>query len=182
MASSNREQLIEKARVAYVEAWEAENARIENWDRDSRGKHTRSRAGIEAALAVFEEAHTPKVIERHDEREPLATWDVDGMIEGLRSAADSPKDQVAITRQRLLEAAEAIETLTAGFRRTVQGEPTDAQVLAALNARELSVRERSGNARHFNPAPDLSYYSEGNVADMRAALRAAFNETGENRG
>lgn len=60
-----------------------------------------------------------------------------------------------------------------------QGEPSDALVLAALNARELSVRERSGSARHFNPAPDLSYYSEGNIADMRAALREALRAAAE---
>lgn len=38
-------------------------------------------------------------------------WDFESMIEGLRIAADSPKDQVAITRQRLIEAAYAIEGL-----------------------------------------------------------------------
>lgn len=50
----DKEELIEAARVAFTEAWEAEDRRIENWDRDSRGRHTRSRAGIIAALAVFE--------------------------------------------------------------------------------------------------------------------------------
>lgn len=53
----NREQLIEKARVAFVEAWHKEDDRIERWDRDDRGKGNRSRAGIRAALAVFEEAY-----------------------------------------------------------------------------------------------------------------------------
>lgn len=38
-------------------------------------------------------------------------WDFEGMIEGLRTAANSPKDQVAITRQRLIEAAFALEEL-----------------------------------------------------------------------
>ncbi|MTE24849.1 hypothetical protein [Microbacterium sp. ZXX196] len=52
-------------------------------------------------------------------------------------------------------------------------ETSDAEVLAALNARELSVRERNGSARHFSPAPDLTYYSDGNIADARAALLAA---------
>ena len=50
----DKEELIEAARVAYIEAWETEDRRIENWDRDSRGRHTRSRAGIVAALTVFE--------------------------------------------------------------------------------------------------------------------------------
>lgn len=40
-------------------------------------------------------------------------WDFESMIEGLRNAANSPKDQVAITRQRLVEAADAIENLLA---------------------------------------------------------------------
>lgn len=56
---------------------------------------------------------------------------------------------------------------------TPDQEPSDAEVLAALNARELSVRERSGSARYFNPAPDLSLFDEGTVADTRAALIAA---------
>lgn len=43
----------------------------------------------------------------------LEQWDFKGMIEGLRAAADSPRDQVAITRQRLVEAADAIEELLA---------------------------------------------------------------------
>lgn len=43
----------------------------------------------------------------------LEQWDFKGMIEGLRAAADSPRDQVAITRYRLVEAADAIEELLA---------------------------------------------------------------------
>lgn len=41
-------------------------------------------------------------------------WNLDAMVEGLRIAADSPRDQVAITRQRLFEAAEVIEAFRRG--------------------------------------------------------------------
>lgn len=64
---TDNEKLIEEARVAFTEAWDAEDRRIENWDRDARGTHSRSRAGIRAALAVFQKAHTPT----DDEREAL---------------------------------------------------------------------------------------------------------------
>lgn len=43
------------------------------------------------------------------EQSALAEWDVAAMVAGLRAAADSPRDQVAITRQRLVEAADALE-------------------------------------------------------------------------
>lgn len=46
----------------------------------------------------------------------LAGWDIAGMVAGLRAAADSPRDQVAITRQRLVEAAEALEISRAALR------------------------------------------------------------------
>lgn len=62
------ERLIEEARVAFTEAWEAEERRIENWDRDARGNHSRSRAGVIAALAVFEESRTPTGDEREAQR------------------------------------------------------------------------------------------------------------------
>lgn len=54
-----RDDLIEQARTAFTEAWEAENKRVEDFDRDARGTHCRSRAGIIAALAVFEESLAP---------------------------------------------------------------------------------------------------------------------------
>lgn len=53
----NREELIEAARLAYVEAWEEEDART-TFNSAQRSEHARSRAGIVAALAVFEQAHT----------------------------------------------------------------------------------------------------------------------------
>lgn len=54
------ERLIEAARVAFVEAWEAERKKI---GRGTAEPGTKTRAGIIAALAVFEKAHT--VTERH---------------------------------------------------------------------------------------------------------------------
>lgn len=53
---TSREELIEKARVAFTEAWDEENRK--EWA-PPLDYHRRSRAGIVAALAVFEEAHTP---------------------------------------------------------------------------------------------------------------------------
>lgn len=49
---------------------------------------------------------------------------------------------------------------------SVQGEPTDNQVLAALNAWNV-----------INPGESLSDYADSNVAHMRAALRAATDRS-----
>lgn len=60
----------------------------------------------------------------------------------------------------------------------VQAEPSDARVLAALNAQWRTEREQS----HFpvNPdAPDLSYFGVQATERMRAALRAAAETGGE---
>lgn len=59
------EELIEKARIAYVEAWEAERKKI---GRGIAPPGTKSRAGIIAALAVFREHTAPA----DDDRETLA--------------------------------------------------------------------------------------------------------------
>ena len=171
-----REALIEKARVAYVEAWEAENNRVENWDRDANGTHSRSRAGIEAALAVFEESQRPS----EEERETLR-YDEDGLhiywadtVEGC---------WVAFRRVDCVGEEELPgRRLPAGFRRPVspsvverhdlvmpiydeepQAEPTDAQVMDAFVA---YVDTTGGSA---------------SKRGMRAALRAAFAVKGEGR-
>ena len=44
-------------------------------------------------------------------------YDVQGVLDGLAAAADSPRDQVAITRQRLVEAHELISRLVTGESR-----------------------------------------------------------------
>lgn len=205
----NREELIEAARLAYVSQWEAENIRVGN-----TGNHNRSRAGIVAALAVFEQArtpteecncapgpdgvvihnswaheqaHTPTGLKPHtdytvrvnggesvtlttlgeptdDEREALA--DLRYTVHGGTTAPDGVHRVGRV-------AADAV--LAAGFRRTVQGEPTDAQVQAA--ARELFNRARPGNEY-----ADLTYAEvrAEYEADARAVLRAAAaTQTGE---
>lgn len=53
-----REEVIEEARVAFTEAWEAEDERQLNLGIINDPDHPRSRAGIIAALDVFEKAHT----------------------------------------------------------------------------------------------------------------------------
>lgn len=58
------ERLIEAARVAFTEAWEAERKKI---GRGIAEPGTKTRAGIRAAFAVFEAAHAPT----DDEREAL---------------------------------------------------------------------------------------------------------------
>ena len=181
----NKDQLIEKARVAYVEAWEAENARIENWDRDSRGKHTRSRAGIEAAFAVFEEAHAPvakcggaQTNCRHDMHPPMhsAACPV--------SQAHTPTDD---ERERLLADAAAftdgyteesasgtikvIIRLADALRRTVQGEPTDPNQIpdAVADAAQIAFHEFAWGDE---PIGRLSVSRQG----WKVAIAAALDE------
>lgn len=70
----NREELIEEARAAFTEAWEAEDGRMRRLGIINDPDHPRSRAGIVAALAVFEKTHAPT----DDEREAAeARWPVE---------------------------------------------------------------------------------------------------------
>lgn len=127
--------------------------------------------------ALIEQAHTPT----DDEREILTRI--------IHDETGEPEEESGFV-------ADAI--LAAGFRRPVQGEPcgvlstpehnawvqgwnaaveaqgepSDAQVLAALNAYYEPDRY---------PGQTLSDWSEGSTRAMRAALRAAFQE-GESRG
>jgi hypothetical protein len=99
---------------------------------DLRDKFRTIASGV---LAVFGKAHTPT----DDEREALFRA-LDGLVpDGIdhRDAVDA--------------------VLAAGFRRTAQGEPTDAQVEAALVA--------------YWGAMNVDWY--GSRTGMRAALRAA---------
>ena len=110
-----------------------------------------------AALAVFEAAQAPT----EDEREALETaiWDaleprVDDVIDlDLNEPSDNAVFSILVG-----QVADAV----AGFRRPVQGEPTDAQVLAALNNYEAWSAEET-----------LDMWGTDQVARMRAALRAA---------
>lgn len=140
-----REELIERARVAFVEAWEGVNDNVPSAE---RAPGARSRAGIEAALAVFEEAHAPteghayrgnrsqdtcwvmvdgemcrKPIEEHaptdDEREAIAQV-ILPTFDQLASAVygDGPYSEA----ESALEAADLL--LAAGFRRSEVPEPS----------------------------------------------------------
>ena len=163
----NREELIEAARVAYVEAWEAKRKEI---GRGIAEPGAKSRAGIQAALAVFEQAHTPTT-PTDDEREAL----IDVMVMTKLS------DYAATDMSTIHQAVDAI--LAAGFRRTVQGEPTDAQVehmRRVLNDADIdySAREQRADAGggEMEPGDWFTFLA-------RAALRAAAaTQEGENRG
>lgn len=121
-------------------------------------------------VGLFEQAHTPT----DDEREAI----IDALLDELGWEWDEvPEEHIPSSRAILGDMADRVLAVSAGFRRPVQGEPTDAQVLAALNAEGKSTHVAR---RPFNPAPDLSYYAIEHVEAMRAALRAAF-QTGENR-
>ena len=62
-----------------------------------------------------------------------------------------------------------------------QGEPSDAEVLAALNARDAWMHRTQ---RRFEPAPELDgFFAEREQGAMRTALRAAaaVREEGQGR-
>jgi hypothetical protein len=106
--TSKREELIEAARLAFVEAWEAKDRMIRAPWRNVENpplapKGTRTRAGIIAAFAVFEKAHTPA----DDER----TW-VTGFLLGCGVAPDRAEEYAG-------------KLLAAGFRRTAVQEPSE---------------------------------------------------------
>lgn len=186
-----RMSLIEAAAKA-IHALDQNQSGI-SWDESTEFGRDWYRADARAALAVFEGAHAEANVsnrgvsdispEQMSVSAPSPTDDERiALLEKIKLAGHAMAEAMvfqgdsypvkAIPYTRFLD-------MLAGFHRTVQGERSDAAVLAALNARELSVRERSGSARHFNPAPDLSYYSDGNVQDMRAALRGAAEAGGE---
>lgn len=118
-----------------------------------------------------EQAHTPT----DDEREaPASTSEVAAII-------DRAMRPWGLSNIGTHTAARAL--VAAGFRRTVQGEPTDAQVLAALNAhyrvRLAQSEPMPGDPEVEGDAHSLDEYSSKSIDRMRAALRAA-NGTGAN--
>lgn len=122
-----------------------------DWQKPEKEAAERHAAGYLAdrLFAVFEQAHTPT----DDEREALAE------IVTYQTFMDATPNQ------------EADAILAAGFRRTVQGEPTDAQVRAAYVA-------WSNHPRDINVSA-LEYMRSA----LRAALRAAAaTQERENRG
>lgn len=152
MTDTSKRELIEEARAglgAFDEYWGAggpvDAAYGRPWEL------------IRRLLAVFEQAHTPTT-PTDEERE------VQGWREAALYADDADAQDDFMTGWRTSDR----------LRRTAvpepQGEPTDAQVLAALNAEGKSTHVAR---RPFNPAPDLSYYAIEHVEAMRAALRAA---------
>ena len=149
MTNDKREALIEEAAKALAGLTDAE------WD-IATAEGTDHLAGYfeaaEQVLAVFEAAQKPTT----DEREHMA--------QVIRNAEASGP---------VFASTLADVILAAGFRRPVQGEPTDAQVRASLHAFYA--------IRHPMFAPgELEDYGKHMVRAMRAALRAAF-QTGENR-
>lgn len=110
----------------------------------------------EAAFAVFEGAYTPT----DDEREAL-DWRLEQalILLGFMAPWQVSMEQIQGVREHLTSA----RRIAAGFHRTVQGEPSDAQVSAGLDAWFLSSRESLRES-------------------MRAALRAAAETGGEHRG
>lgn len=117
--TNKREELIEKAAKAI------EKVPYHAWHDVTREG---AREIARAALAVFEQSHTPT----NDEREAL--------LSVIISAPESGDALHVSEAERVRDAVLAV-----GFRRPVQGEPTDAQVLAALRA--AAVTEQGGENR-----------------------------------
>ncbi|MBS0231768.1 MAG: hypothetical protein JSS52_11505 [Proteobacteria bacterium] len=145
----DRKELIEKAVKRAHTEWD----RIQNWDRDDR--RTYAEVVVDSALAVFEEAHAPT----DDEHAALVhvLWD--------QVPEDWDENDIGIL-------ADAV--LAAGFHRTVQGEPSDAQADAA----RIAFHEFC-----FGPNELLSERDLG-IARLawKAALRAAAETGWEHRG
>lgn len=129
------EQLIEAARVAFTEAWEAERAKI---GRGIAEQGTKTRAGIRAAWAVFEEAHAPtgdervaRVLAWYEEKGDWLTPDelyIRGLLTGPKISTDDEREVlVQVIEDLAVEenefdviAADGIAdaVLAAGFRRS----------------------------------------------------------------
>lgn len=127
---TDNKKLIEEARRAKQAVYLATDASVAD-------DLSRIIGGAADALEAAEKAHTPTdddrkalkelLISIHDTRvksfeatggdasHALSAWDVEGILAGLRIAADSPRNEVAITRQRIVEAADALETACAAL-------------------------------------------------------------------
>lgn len=168
----NRGQLIEKATDKF-EQWDAPS-----WDEDPVARDAAVRwhlRGVQDALAVFEEAHALT----DDERGALARiiWNADDLDRAVLADAEAIADRI----------------LAAGFRRTVQGEPSDdghlitdcehgvnslydrcapCEVIERLEDEHLPHLDRLGG--------DWNQVAR-DIRDALAALRAASAVQGENR-
>ncbi|QOC59431.1 hypothetical protein SEA_LIFES_108 [Microbacterium phage Lifes] len=156
--------------------------------------HDVTRAGAReiarATLAVFEKAHTPTDDEREAEVKSYSGWDADevaryprvaaDVIEQLRTrlldefrraevpeqSAECPKCGVRVADQTPSTFYTHHDETCGGALEEPQGEPSDAQVTAALHALYA--------VQHPHSAPGgLSDYGDEVVSAMRAALRAA---------
>lgn len=78
-------------------------------------------------------------------------------------AVQEPTDAESIARKKLGD--DAVDRLAAHFG--IAQEPTDAEVLAALNAQGVVVSPK------MRPAPSLDYWGDKPAEAMRAALSAA---------
>lgn len=160
MTDRNREELIEKAAKAIHDAHMPTTGVTPPWEREQEVWRETYRDFARAALAVFEQAHAPT----SDQREALRDA-FDEMHRITEGGCDTRGEDVADM------------VITLGFRRTVQGEPTDAQVLAALNAhyrvRLAQFEAMPGDPEVQGDAHSLEEYSSKSIDRMRAALRAA---------
>jgi len=173
--TDKREELIEEAAKAmYVASF----GHAPSWEPSEKAEWC---LVAREALKVFEQSHTPTI----DERESLAraqwndpmnviTWDE------LTEKAERDEADYREIRQYALNAAE--RGIAAGFRRTVQGEPTDAprlpEYLCPKCGWHLSSHARSqyGLDCPWGQSPAAR---SGLLAALRAA---AATQTGENRG
>ena len=128
-----------------------------------------------SAFAVFEQAHTPT----DDEREALDAALVERITQIVQ---EDVSIGVYAGVARVTNPRGAAIKIVRAVRRTVQGEPTDAQVLAALNAEAKVIGQLAG----YDSGPDtetLDHWHPGNIERTRAILRAAAaTQEGENRG
>lgn len=172
MTNDEREALIEEAATAIAEFASYEGPR----DAYHLAKVLYGR---------FEQAHTPTDDEREAEHRPVqaepgwhdGTIPLYGMLDvwmALYGTSHPGFDEFyaehgyAETWVRILAAVRRAASYTQS--RLVHAEPTEAQLLAALNA--YDPRAASDD--------DVADWGEEHVADMRAALRAALQE-GESR-
>ena len=161
---SGNEKLIEEALVAYWGG--AMNAHVHG-----------SVAGMRAAFAVFEKALTPTDDEREDmiafllrdhnfEESPWGRTYTDAEIANAlrRSELQEPSDEQWCGGIHICSNAEH-------DHQEPQGEPSDAQLLAALTAYEAKAREQGSFPAMATPL-NLTWFSDASADRMRAALRA----------
>lgn len=138
-----------------------------SWQRIYEVAREAQEQGIDAAWIADRLTSSPRTVQGEsirvnpDAQIPYVGTTDDFVVNTRAQGGSSIRDHI----RALTGLTDAGLTELGGFH----GEPTDAQVLAALNA--------WGNDR----TAALDDWHSEKVEAMRAALRAAFNETGENR-